>query len=113
MTAVETGYREGKFAFVDVIAAQRTLLEASTLLVDSLEEYALARTEIERLIGAPTTGGLRCRTEGMTMRNLTIEAYRSKVDVVALWLLGVGPAVAPRRSSPPNTERRMDMLKAS
>jgi cobalt-zinc-cadmium efflux system outer membrane protein len=52
MTAVETGYREGKFGFVDVIAAQRTFFEASTLLVDSLEEYALARTEMERLVGA-------------------------------------------------------------
>ena len=51
MAAVETGYREGKFGFVDVIAAQRTFFEASTLLVDSLEEYALARTELERLVG--------------------------------------------------------------
>jgi cobalt-zinc-cadmium efflux system outer membrane protein len=51
MAAVETGYREGKFGFVDVIAAQRTFFEASTLLVDSLEEFALARTELERLVG--------------------------------------------------------------
>lgn len=52
MAAVETGYREGKFGFVDVIAAQRTFFEASTLLVDSLEEFALAQTEMERLVGA-------------------------------------------------------------
>ncbi len=60
MAAVETGYREGKFGFVDVIAAQRTFFEASTLLVDSLEEYVLARTEMERLVGASSdhTGGL-------------------------------------------------------
>ncbi len=50
-TAVETGYREGKFGFIDVIAAQRSFFEASTLLLDSLEEYALARADLERLIG--------------------------------------------------------------
>ena len=64
MAAVETGYREGKFGFVDVIAAQRTFFEASTLLVDSLEEYALARTEMERLIGASTAGATGAETEG-------------------------------------------------
>ena len=51
LTAVETGYREGKFGFIDVIAAQRTFFEASSLLLDSLEEYALTRTELERLLG--------------------------------------------------------------
>ena len=51
LTAVETGYREGKFGFIDVIAAQRAFFEASTLLLDSLEEYALARADLERLVG--------------------------------------------------------------
>ncbi len=51
LAAVETGYREGKFGFIDVIAAQRALFEASTLLLDSLEEYALARADLERLVG--------------------------------------------------------------
>lgn len=50
-TAVETGYREGKFGFIDVIAAQRTFFEASTLLLESLEEYALTRVDLERLVG--------------------------------------------------------------
>jgi len=53
LAAVETGYREGKFAFIDVIAAQRALFEASTLLLDSLEEYALARADLDRLVGRP------------------------------------------------------------
>ncbi len=53
LAAVEMGYREGKFGFLDVIAAQRSFFEASTLLLDSLEEYALARTELERLVGGP------------------------------------------------------------
>ncbi len=51
LAAVETGYREGKFGFIDVIAAQRALFEASTLLLDSLEEYAVARADLERLVG--------------------------------------------------------------
>jgi cobalt-zinc-cadmium efflux system outer membrane protein len=51
LTAVETGYREGKFGFIDVIAAQRAFFEASTLLLDSMEEYALARADLERLVG--------------------------------------------------------------
>lgn len=55
LTAVQTGYREGKFGFVDVIAAQRALFEATTLMLDSLEEYALAHTELERLVGASLT----------------------------------------------------------
>jgi cobalt-zinc-cadmium efflux system outer membrane protein len=53
LAAVEIGYREGKFAFVDVIAAQRALFEASTLLVDSLEEYAIASADLDRLIARP------------------------------------------------------------
>jgi len=51
LTAVETGYREGKFGFIDVIAAQRAFFEASALLLDSLEEYAVARADLERLVG--------------------------------------------------------------
>jgi cobalt-zinc-cadmium efflux system outer membrane protein len=53
LAAVETGYREGKFGFIDVIAAQRAYFEASTLLLDSLEEYAVARADLDRLIGRP------------------------------------------------------------
>lgn len=51
LVAVETGYREGKFGFIDVIAAQRAFFEASTLLLDSMEEYAVARADLERLVG--------------------------------------------------------------
>lgn len=63
LAAVEIGYREGKFGFIDVIAAQRAFFEASTLLLDSLEEYAIARADLDRLVGrsldasgAPMTG---------------------------------------------------------
>ncbi len=49
--AVEIGYSEGKFGFLDVIDAQRTLFDARSILLDSLAEYALARVDLERLIG--------------------------------------------------------------
>ncbi len=60
--ATELGYSEGKFAFLDVLDAQRALFESRSLLLDSREEYALARSEIERLTGIgndPTTAGTR------------------------------------------------------
>ncbi len=49
--AVEIGYTEGKFGFLDVIDAQRTLFDARALLLDSAAEYALARVDLERMIG--------------------------------------------------------------
>ena len=49
--AVEIGYTEGKFGFLDVIDAQRTLFDARSLLLDSVAEYAIARVDLERLIG--------------------------------------------------------------
>jgi cobalt-zinc-cadmium efflux system outer membrane protein len=48
---VEIGYTEGKFGFLDVIDAQRTLFDARSLLLDSAAEYALAKVDLERLIG--------------------------------------------------------------
>ncbi len=50
-TAVEMGYREGKFGFLDVLDAQRALFDARSLLLASHEEYLLARTGLERLVG--------------------------------------------------------------
>ena len=49
--AVEIGYTEGKFGFLDVIDAQRTLFEARSILLDSALEYALAKVDLERMIG--------------------------------------------------------------
>jgi cobalt-zinc-cadmium efflux system outer membrane protein len=49
--AVETGYREGKFGFLDVLDAQRAFFDARSLSLDSHEEYLLSRTELERLVG--------------------------------------------------------------
>ena len=54
-TAIETGYREGKFGFLDVLVAQRALFDARSVLLDSLEEYALTRIELERIVGGSLT----------------------------------------------------------
>jgi cobalt-zinc-cadmium efflux system outer membrane protein len=51
LTATENGYSMGKFGLLTVLDAQGALFEARTLHLDSLEEYALASTELERLIG--------------------------------------------------------------
>jgi cobalt-zinc-cadmium efflux system outer membrane protein len=53
--AIETGYLEGKFGFLDVLVAQRALFDARSVLLDSLEEYALTRIELERIVGRPLT----------------------------------------------------------
>lgn len=55
--AVEIGYTEGKFGFLDVIDAQRTLFDARSLLLDSMAEYALAKVDLERLIGQSLDAG--------------------------------------------------------
>ena len=51
--AAQTGCEQGKFAFIDVIDAQRTLVEARTRLLDALANYHKAHIELERLTGAP------------------------------------------------------------
>jgi cobalt-zinc-cadmium efflux system outer membrane protein len=56
LVAVEIGYTEGKFGFLDVIDAQRTLFDARSILLDSIAEYALARVDLERLIGRGLEG---------------------------------------------------------
>ena len=70
LTATENGYSMGKFGLLTVLDAQGALFEARTLHLDSLEEYALASTELERLIGRTainnddTAQGGRLRNEG-------------------------------------------------
>lgn len=51
--ATETGYREGKLGFLEVLDAQRTLFRVRSSLLDSREEYAIARVELERRVGLP------------------------------------------------------------
>uniref|UniRef100_UPI00289A6E97 TolC family protein n=2 Tax=Pseudomonas TaxID=286 RepID=UPI00289A6E97 len=52
--AVDTatrGFEMGKFAFLDVLDAQRTLIEARGLYLDALAAATDARAQVERIYG--------------------------------------------------------------
>ena len=51
--AVDLGYRAGKFGFLEVLDAQRTLFQVRGQYIDALSNYHKARVEVERLIGTP------------------------------------------------------------
>lgn len=54
--AVSEGYRLGKFGYLDVLDAQRTLIGAGSQYLRALSEYHKAVANVERLIGAPLPG---------------------------------------------------------
>jgi cobalt-zinc-cadmium efflux system outer membrane protein len=49
--AAKAGYEQGKFNYLDVLDAQRTLFEVRGQYIASLTGYHLARASVERLIG--------------------------------------------------------------
>jgi cobalt-zinc-cadmium efflux system outer membrane protein len=51
--AAREGYRQGKFQFLEVLDAQRTLFEARGQYVEALSTYHKAVAALERLIGEP------------------------------------------------------------
>lgn len=51
--AATTGYEFGKFGFLDVLDAQRTLLQARSQYLRSLAEAHRAAAEIDRILGEP------------------------------------------------------------
>ncbi|MEA3333720.1 MAG: TolC family protein [Pseudomonadota bacterium] len=53
--AINWGYRQGQFEFLDVLDAQRTLIELREQLIDSLQGYHAKKISIERLIGQEIT----------------------------------------------------------
>ncbi len=53
---VTEGYRFGKFGFLDVLDAQRTLVMINGQYLRALADYHQAAAEVERLIGAPLAG---------------------------------------------------------
>jgi len=53
--SINYGYRQGQFEFLDVLDAQRTLIELREQLIDSLQEYHNQRISIERLISQKLT----------------------------------------------------------
>ncbi len=54
--AMSLGFREGKFGFLEVLDAQRSLFEATLLHLESRQRYAATRTELERLVGQSLIG---------------------------------------------------------
>lgn len=53
--AVSEGYRLGKFGYLEVLDAQRTLVMTGGQYLRALADYHKAMVEVERLIGAPLT----------------------------------------------------------
>ncbi len=53
--AAAKGFEFGKFAFLDVLDAQRTLLQARAQYLRALSAAHQAGAEIERILGAPAT----------------------------------------------------------
>lgn len=49
--AVITGYDQGKFGYLDVLDAQRTLFEARDQYIEMLATYHKAKADVEQLIG--------------------------------------------------------------
>lgn len=54
--AVTEGYRLGRFGFLEVLDAQRTLISAGSQYLRALSDYYKAVATVERLIGAPLPG---------------------------------------------------------
>ncbi|NOY78319.1 MAG: TolC family protein [Calditrichaeota bacterium] len=48
---INRGYRQGKFGFLDVLDARRTLFSSRKAYLKNLADYQQIRTQIERLIG--------------------------------------------------------------
>lgn len=55
--SVRVGYREGKFGYLEVLDAQRTLFDLRIQLLDAYMNYHLSLVGIERLLGGPLRPG--------------------------------------------------------
>ncbi|KVE32695.1 TolC family protein [Burkholderia sp. TSV86] len=53
LDAMSRGYQLGKFGFLDVLDAQRTLFAEQSRYVQALADAQQARTDLDRLVGAP------------------------------------------------------------
>jgi cobalt-zinc-cadmium efflux system outer membrane protein len=51
--AVTEGYRIGKFDFLEMLDAQRTLFDVKGSYIDALAKYHRAVADVERLVGEP------------------------------------------------------------
>jgi cobalt-zinc-cadmium efflux system outer membrane protein len=53
----QIGYRYGKFGLLDVLDAQRTLIDVREQYFEALAAYQLAAVQVERLIAQPLSDG--------------------------------------------------------
>jgi cobalt-zinc-cadmium efflux system outer membrane protein len=60
---INEGYRMGKFGYLDVLDAQRTLFDARARYLQAVTDYHRAVAEVERLIGEPLAP---IQTDGMS-----------------------------------------------
>lgn len=60
---IKEGYRMGKFGYLDVLDAQRTLFDARARYLQAVTDYHRAVAEVERLIGEPL---IPVQTDGMS-----------------------------------------------
>ncbi len=67
--AATRGYQLGKFGFLEVLDAQRTLFQTRTQHLRALADYQRGMSEIERLVGGPLD---------MAQRNLNGQQIRNK-----------------------------------
>lgn len=62
--AVEEGYRLGRFGYLDVLDAQRTLVSAETQHLRALADVQKAVAQVERLIGVPLAAAAAMPVKG-------------------------------------------------
>ncbi len=55
--ATSEGYRQGKFAYLEVLDSQRTLFDVRAQYLDALEAYHQSVTDLERIMGSRLNGG--------------------------------------------------------
>jgi len=51
--AAQQGYQQGKFDYLYLLDAQRTLIQIQAQHIDAIEAYHRARADVERLLGGP------------------------------------------------------------
>jgi cobalt-zinc-cadmium efflux system outer membrane protein len=66
---LRAGFREGRFDYLEVLDAQRTLVEAKAQRVRALADYHRSVATIEWLTGAPLTAGLVVANAGQGERD--------------------------------------------